>query len=128
MRGLPNGTFLIRKAGTAPTGGNLSLSIRDGDSVRHYRIRKLNNGGYFIEEGAPFSNLIDLVAHYMEESDGLICKLTMACPGTSYALRVFFIHEDHATLLTPLLVMLTFPVSKKDPNLILLFAKYCLLF
>ena len=85
MRGLPNGTFLIRKAETAPTGGNLSLSIRDGESVRHYRIRKLDHGGYFIAARAPFSNLNDLVAHYMEESDGLICKLTMACPGMSCA-------------------------------------------
>ena len=71
---------------------NLSRSIRDGESVRHYTIRKLDNGGYFIAARAPFSNLNDLVAHYMEESDGLNCKLTMASPSMSFALRVFFIH------------------------------------
>lgn len=80
MYGLPTGTFLIRKAETAPT-GNLSLSVRDGETVRHYRIRKLDNGGYFIAARAPFHSLHDLVAHYMEDSDGLVCKLVLACPG-----------------------------------------------
>ena len=85
MHGLPTGTFLIRKAETAPT-GNLSLSVRDGETVRHYRIRKLDNGGYFIAARAPFHTLHDLVSHYMEDSDGLVCKLVLACPGKTVSL------------------------------------------
>ncbi|KAJ7373852.1 hypothetical protein OS493_009174 [Desmophyllum pertusum] len=59
--------------------GNYSLSIRDGDSVRHYRIRKLDNGGFYITTRAPFNSLPELVEHYSEEADGLCCKLTYAC-------------------------------------------------
>ena len=87
MHGLPTGTFLIRKAETAPT-GNLSLSVRDGETVRHYRIRKLDNGGYFIAARAPFHTLHDLVAHYTQDSDGLVCKLLLACPGKFFFLKL----------------------------------------
>ncbi|XP_065062538.1 tyrosine-protein kinase STK-like [Rhopilema esculentum] len=80
MHGLPTGTFLIRKAETAPQ-GNFSLSVRDGETVRHYRIRKMDNGGYFIAARATFHSLNDLVAHYMRDSDGLVCQLSLACPG-----------------------------------------------
>jgi hypothetical protein len=62
MKGLPNGTFLIRKAESAP--GNFSLSVRDGDSVKHYRVRKMDTGGYFITTRAQFASLQDLVDHY----------------------------------------------------------------
>lgn len=75
--GSPSGTFLIRDSETMP--GNYSLSIRDGESVRHYRIRKLDNGGYYITTRAPFSTLNDLVQHYTEDADGLCCKLNHAC-------------------------------------------------
>ena len=59
--------------------GNYSLSIRDGDSVRHYRIRKLDNGGYYITTRAPFASLPELVGHYSEDADGLCCKLVYPC-------------------------------------------------
>lgn len=79
MKGLPTGTYLIRKAESAP--GNFSLSVRDGDSVKHYRIRKLDTGGYFITSRAPFSSLHELVQHYSKDADGLVCALSVACPN-----------------------------------------------
>ena len=36
------GTFLIRESESQP--GNYSLSVRDGDTVKHYRIRKVDTG------------------------------------------------------------------------------------
>lgn len=75
--GSPSGTYLIRDSETMP--GNYSLSIRDGDSVRHYRIRKLDNGGYYITTRAPFSSLTELVEHYSRDADGLCCKLVYPC-------------------------------------------------
>ena len=77
--GSPSGTFLIRDSETMP--GNYSLSIRDGDSVRHYRIRKLDSGGFYITVRAPFSTLTELVQHYSKDADGLCCQLTSACRG-----------------------------------------------
>lgn len=51
-----------------PTGA-YSLSIRDwddlkGDNVKHYKIRKLDNGGYYITTRAQFETLQKLVKHY----------------------------------------------------------------
>ncbi len=40
--GNQSGTFLIRESESQP--GNYSLSVRDGDSVKHYRIRKVDTG------------------------------------------------------------------------------------
>ena len=76
--GLPSGTFLICKAETEV--GNFSLSVRDGDSVKHYSVRKLDTGGYFITTRASFSSLHDLVQHYTKDADGLVCALTLPCP------------------------------------------------
>lgn len=59
--------------------GNYSLSIRDGESVRHYRIRKLDNGGYYITTRAPFASLPELVEHYSQDADGLCCRLSYPC-------------------------------------------------
>uniref|UniRef100_A0A674NPR0 Tyrosine-protein kinase n=1 Tax=Takifugu rubripes TaxID=31033 RepID=A0A674NPR0_TAKRU len=77
------GTFLVRESET--TKGAYSLSIRDwddvkGDNVKHYKIRKLDNGGYYITTRAQFETLPKLVKHYTEHSDGLCYRLTTVCP------------------------------------------------
>ncbi|XP_043940563.1 tyrosine-protein kinase Fgr isoform X2 [Protopterus annectens] len=80
--GNPRGTFLIRESET--TKGAYSLSIRDwddnkGDHVKHYKIRKLDNGGYYITTRAQFETIQQLVQHYMETNDGLCHLLTKPC-------------------------------------------------
>uniref|UniRef100_A0A3P9Q9C3 Tyrosine-protein kinase n=1 Tax=Poecilia reticulata TaxID=8081 RepID=A0A3P9Q9C3_POERE len=65
--GNPRGTYLIRESET--TKGAFSLSIRDwddvkGDHVKHYKIRKLDSGGYYITTRAQFDTLQQLVQHY----------------------------------------------------------------
>lgn len=52
--------------------GAFSLSIRDWDQkredhVKHYKIRKLDMGGYYITTRAQFETVQDLVRHYMGE-------------------------------------------------------------
>ncbi|XP_034974572.1 tyrosine-protein kinase Fgr isoform X2 [Zootoca vivipara] len=81
--GNPRGTFLIRESET--TKGAYSLSIRDwdevkGDHVKHYKIRKLDNGGYYITTRAQFETVQQLVQHYIEYNDGLCHLLTRVCP------------------------------------------------
>lgn len=49
--------------------GAYSLSIRDwddnkGDHVKHYKIRKLDNGGYYITTRSQFDTVQQLVDHY----------------------------------------------------------------
>lgn len=76
------GTFMIRESETAI--GTYSLSINDidptkGHLVKHYRIRQLDNGGYYITTRTQFKDLADLIEHYMRSADGLCCRLTNAC-------------------------------------------------
>jgi len=78
--GNPSGTYLIRESETGPP-GNFSLSVREGESVKHFRIRKLDSGGFFITARSPFSSLNELVSHYQIDADGLCCRLTISCPG-----------------------------------------------
>ncbi|XP_039385195.1 tyrosine-protein kinase Fyn isoform X1 [Mauremys reevesii] len=80
--GNPRGTFLIRESET--TKGAYSLSIRDwddmkGDHVKHYKIRKLDSGGYYITTRAQFETLQQLVQHYSERAAGLCCRLVVPC-------------------------------------------------
>nr|DBA26586.1 TPA: hypothetical protein GDO54_010827 [Pyxicephalus adspersus] len=80
--GNPRGTYLIRESET--TKGAYSLSIRDwddmkGDHVKHYKIRKLDNGGYYITTRAQFETLQQLVHHYSERAAGLCCRLVVPC-------------------------------------------------
>jgi len=49
--------------------GAYSLSVKDDDPdkgkvVKHYRIRKLDGGGYYITARVQFQDLFELVAHY----------------------------------------------------------------
>lgn len=53
-----------------PHVGAYSLSIRDwdeakGDHVKHYKIRKLDSGGYYITTRAQFNTIQQLVQHYI---------------------------------------------------------------
>ncbi|KAF3824761.1 hypothetical protein GH733_010095, partial [Mirounga leonina] len=61
------GSFLIRDSET--TKGSYSLSVRDYDpqhreAVKHYKIRTLDGGGFYISPRSTFSTLQELVAHY----------------------------------------------------------------
>ncbi|XP_021544613.1 tyrosine-protein kinase HCK isoform X1 [Neomonachus schauinslandi] len=76
------GSFLIRDSET--TKGSYSLSVRDydpqhRDAVKHYKIRTLDSGGFYISPRSTFSTLQELVAHYKKGSDGLCQKLTVPC-------------------------------------------------
>ncbi|CAH2245640.1 tyrosine- kinase Blk [Pelobates cultripes] len=76
------GTFLIRDSETSQ--GTFSLSVRDtdsqhGDLIKHYKIRTLDNGGFYITPALMFPNLKDLVKHYSERPDGLCHKLVQPC-------------------------------------------------
>ncbi|XP_064247936.1 tyrosine-protein kinase HCK isoform X2 [Passer domesticus] len=61
------GSFMIRDSET--TKGSYSLSVRDGDelrggAVKHYKIRTLDGGGFYISPRNNFSTLQELVQHY----------------------------------------------------------------
>ena len=75
----PNGTFLIRNSTTQKN--SLSLSLKDIDNVRHYRIHRLDDDGryYIITNTTAFQTIQELVAHYKKEPDGLVQRLSDPC-------------------------------------------------
>ncbi|XP_062397050.1 proto-oncogene tyrosine-protein kinase Src isoform X2 [Sardina pilchardus] len=77
------GTFLVRESET--TKGAYCLSVLDYDNtkglnVKHYKIRKLDSGGFYITSRTQFSTLQQLVNHYRKHADGLCHCLTEVCP------------------------------------------------
>uniref|UniRef100_A0A0F8AI20 Tyrosine-protein kinase n=1 Tax=Larimichthys crocea TaxID=215358 RepID=A0A0F8AI20_LARCR len=61
------GAFLVRESETCA--GSFSLSVRDhvseqGDVVKHYKIRCLDKGGYYISPSNTFPSLQELVKYY----------------------------------------------------------------
>lgn len=72
-----HGSFLIRDSESRRS--DYSLSVRDGDTVKHYRIRQLDEGGFFIARRTAFRNLPELVKHYSQDADGLCVDLRKPC-------------------------------------------------
>ena len=65
--GNTQGSFMVRESETAQ--GSFSLSVRDldpntGDTVKHYRIRNLDTGGFYITAKISFNSLKELVQHH----------------------------------------------------------------
>ncbi|XP_026868964.2 tyrosine-protein kinase Yes [Electrophorus electricus] len=80
--GLQQGAFLVRESES--TEGEFSLSVRiweegQGDTVKHYRIKSLESGGYYITARTQFSTLQNLINHYSAHAHGLCHRLTGVC-------------------------------------------------
>uniref|UniRef100_A0A7N6BX98 Tyrosine-protein kinase n=1 Tax=Anabas testudineus TaxID=64144 RepID=A0A7N6BX98_ANATE len=75
------GSFLVRESETSK--GSFSLSVRDhaaeGDVVKHYKIRCLDKGGYYISPSNTFPSLQELVKYYSRTADGLCQRLYAPC-------------------------------------------------
>uniref|UniRef100_A0A8C7PAI5 Tyrosine-protein kinase n=1 Tax=Oncorhynchus mykiss TaxID=8022 RepID=A0A8C7PAI5_ONCMY len=76
------GSYLIRESETSK--GSYSMSIRDvdaqgTDAVKHYKIRMLDNGGFYISPKITFPDIGSMIKHYHKQSDGLCRKLEKAC-------------------------------------------------
>lgn len=61
------GTFLLRNS--EQTTGAYSLSVRDweaqkNDHVKHYKVKVLDNGGFYVTTRKTFSTLQELVTFY----------------------------------------------------------------
>ena len=72
-----HGAYLVRNSETTP--GDYSLSVRDEDRVRHYRIKRLENGTFFVARRVTFESIIDLVTYYEQQADGLCVNLIHPC-------------------------------------------------
>nr|CAD7446237.1 unnamed protein product [Timema bartmani] len=79
----PRGTFLVRHSEHNRHG--FSLSLKDWDEtrnyhVKHYKIKPLDNGGYYIATNQTFPTLQALVQAYTKNALGLCHVLGRPCP------------------------------------------------
>lgn len=77
QRDVKQGGFLVRHCESQPN--YYALSIRYGQTVKHYRIRKLDSGGFYISLQSQFDTLIALVMNYRQDANGLCCRLGNPC-------------------------------------------------
>ena len=73
----PYGSYLVRDSNK--TLGYYSLSIRDKERVRHYYIKRLETGTFFVTPHVTFKTIFDLVAYYQQQADGLCVNLRYPC-------------------------------------------------
>ena len=71
------GSFLVRDSESTP--GNYTLSVRDTEKVRHYKIRRINAGGFSINSRVTFDTIPELVQYYEKQADGLCVNLKAPC-------------------------------------------------
>ncbi|KAI5094481.1 tyrosine-protein kinase FRK, partial [Silurus meridionalis] len=72
-----HGSFLIRECESQQ--GELSLSVLDQGKVKHYKIKKSDDGQYFVSKRRSFITLKELVDYYSTTEDGLCVRLTQPC-------------------------------------------------
>ncbi|KAI4802300.1 hypothetical protein KUCAC02_020148 [Chaenocephalus aceratus] len=75
--GNQQGAFLIRNCESQR--GERSLSVLDCGKVKHYKLKKLDNGHVFVSRARSFLTVQELVAHYSQEADGLCVRLGEPC-------------------------------------------------
>ncbi|NXL90417.1 FRK kinase, partial [Alectura lathami] len=71
------GAFLIRESESLK--GEYSLSVFDGESVKHYRIKRLDGEGIFLSRLKTFKTMNEFVDYYSKNSDGLCVTLGKPC-------------------------------------------------
>lgn len=79
----PRGTFLVRDSEHNPLG--YSLSVKDWEEARgyhakHYKIKPLDKGGFFIATSQTFPSLNVLINAYSKNALGLCHVLSRPCP------------------------------------------------
>ncbi|XP_075225566.1 tyrosine-protein kinase Src64B isoform X2 [Lycorma delicatula] len=79
----PRGTFLVRDSEHNPHG--YSLSVKDweenrGYHVKHYKIKPLDKGGFYIATSQTFPTLQALITAYTKNALGLCHVLARPCP------------------------------------------------
>lgn len=67
-----DGLYLVRESNHFP--GDYTLCVVYNGGVDHYRVKK-DGRGMSVDDMTFFSNLIELIEHYSNDKDGLVCEL-----------------------------------------------------
>ena len=71
------GSFLVGDSETTP--GEYSVTVRDKERVRIYRIKRLDNGSFCFTRRSSFDTIQELVRHHEQVAGGLCCALKYPC-------------------------------------------------
>ena len=88
--------------------------MKDGENVKHYRIRTLDEGGFYIARRISFKSLEEMILHYQNDADGLCTQLVQPAavddkPQTQGKEDVYYITKPKPTSTTP-------PVFSQNPR------------
>ena len=72
-----SGSFLIRNSESTSSG--YSLSVRNAETVIHYKINRSEEERFHIVPCIVFESIVNLVAYYGKQSDGLCANLMYPC-------------------------------------------------
>uniref|UniRef100_A0A914BUI2 Tyrosine-protein kinase n=1 Tax=Acrobeloides nanus TaxID=290746 RepID=A0A914BUI2_9BILA len=87
-----HGYFLVRDSESRQN--EFSLSVRDGSTIKHYRIRQLDQGGYYIARRRAFATLQELIEHYSKDADGLCVQLNKPAARVEIPQTSTFTYDD----------------------------------
>ncbi|KAM4622995.1 src-like-adapter 2 isoform 2-T2 [Discoglossus pictus] len=77
-----SGSFLIRESETRKECFTLSIKQADHgsrDAIKHYLIKRLENGWFYISPRLTFPVLQEMVDYYSDVADGICCTLKEPC-------------------------------------------------
>lgn len=60
------------------------LPVLDRGKVKHYKLKKLDNGHYFVSRTKSFETLKELVEYYSKQADGLCVRLGEPCKKVTH--------------------------------------------
>lgn len=63
------------------------VSVLDNGKVKHYKLKKTENGNYFVSRTRSFKTLNKLVEHYSKQADGLCVRLEEPCKTVTHTLH-----------------------------------------
>lgn len=86
-----SGTFLVRTSSSQKD--SLSLSIRDGENVKHYRIRRFDSGLFYIAPRISFQTL-QVSVHTLQVSIYTLLYNSIRCT-VSTVLLFFFTNQKY---------------------------------
>ena len=97
--GCEDGRFLIRERGNPRRSYVLGVCFQG--KVYHYLFDPNDKGQLSIKQGRLFDNLMHVVDHYREKSDGLLCKLGEPVDVNMFQVRPRSTSEQRNILLDP---------------------------
>lgn len=75
--GNSHGSYIVRDSGSCE--GDIAISVRYRKSVRHFLVKRLCSGAYYMARRMTFESIQELVEYYQQQAGGLGVNLRQPC-------------------------------------------------